>query len=178
MRPRVSSSIALHPLAAERTPTDTGVDARPHAARVRPVPGRIAQPDALAVRRGRAVPTPPLGMSWRPGAAAIGLAIVMALSGALAVGIGIGIGIGIGEPAAVGTNSIVPSHLGPGYPPHHGLAGPSRVAPSPASWLGYPPHYGLAGPSQVGPSAAPIGIGAGYPPHYGLAGPSQIDDGN
>ena len=172
MRPRVSSSIALHPLAADRTPTENDVDASRPGARVRPVPGPVAQPDALAMRRTLAVTTPPLSMRWRPGAAAIGLAIVMALSGALAVG------LGIGERGAVGTSSIVPSHLGPGYPPHHGLAGPSRVGPSVASWLGYPPHYGLAGPSRVGPSAAPIGIGAGYPPHYGLAGPSQIDDGS
>ena len=172
MRRHFSSSIAYHPRAAERTPMEHDVDAPSGAAQFRLVSRLIEHPTALDVRRTRAVPTPLLGMSWRPEAAAIGLAIVMALSGVLAVG------LGIGERIDLDTASIGRSHLGPGYPPHHGLAGPSRGRASAAAWVGYPPHYGLAGPSQVGPSAMliGIGIGAGYPPHYGLAGPSQVDD--
>ena len=42
---------------------------------------------------------------------------------------------------------------------------------------GYPPHYGLAGPSRIGSTSAALSIGAGYPPHYGLAGPSQAEAG-
>jgi hypothetical protein len=130
---------------------------------MRPVPA-FAHPKDLAVRRTDAAPTARLRPNWRSVAVAVGLTAV-ALSIALAVTFG------------RGQSTIVRPHLGPGYPEHHGLAGPSQVGPSVGSWLGYPPHFGLAGPSQVGPTAVPIGIGAGYPPHYGLAGPSHVDDG-
>lgn len=82
--------------------------------------------------------------------------------------------------AAQDSGAIARSRLTDGYPPHYGLAGPSRVGTtSAASGIGegYPPHYGLAGPSGVGTTGAASGIGAGYPPHYGLAGPSQAEAG-
>ena len=90
--------------------------------------------------------------------------------------------ISFDSPTAVAHDpgTIVRSHLADGYPPHYGLAGPSRVGTTSAAigmGAGYPPHYGLAGPSRIGSTSAAIGIGAGYPPHYGLAGPSQAEAG-
>jgi hypothetical protein len=156
---------------AERRQGSTKMDERRNAARFRELPAFIAHPEEVDLGRTHAAPTARLSTSRTPVALGIGLVIVAALSVALAVG------LGRGQRIAEGTGSIVPSHLGAGYPAHHGLAGPSRLGPSAESWLGYPPHFGLAGPSRVGTTAAPIGIGAGYPPHYGLAGPSHVDDG-
>jgi hypothetical protein len=122
------------------------MDVRRNAARFRDIPALIAHPTGPDLRRARVAPTPTLHTSWLRVALGIGLAIVVALSVAMAVN----------------------------------LERDQRIAdaPSAGSWLGYPPHFGLAGPSRVGPSVVPIGIGAGYPPHYGLAGPSHVDDGS
>lgn len=148
----------------------TKVDERRNAARFLGIPALLAHPRNLAVNRTHAAPAGRLRTGLLSVAVVIGLVIVVASSVDLAVS------FGRGQPV-VGTTTIQ-SHLGPGYPEHHGLAGPSRVGPSAGSWLGYPPHFGLAGPSRVKSGAVPIGIGAGYPAHYGLAGPSQVDDGS
>ena len=148
----------------------TKVDERRNAARFLGIPALLAHPRNLAVSRTHAAPAGRLRTGLLSVAVVIGLVIVVASSVDLAVS------FGRGQPV-VGTTTIQ-SHLGPGYPEHHGLAGPSRVGPSAGSWLGYPPHFGLAGPSRVKSGAVPIGIGAGYPAHYGLAGPSQVDDGS
>lgn len=147
----------------------TNVDERRNAARFLGIPALLAHPRNLAVNRTHAAPAGRLRTGLLSVAVVIGLVIVVASSVDLAVS------FGRGQPV-VGTSAIVQSHLGPGYPEHHGLAGPSRVGPSAGSWLGYPPHFGLAGPSRVKSGAVPIGIGAGYPAHYGLAGPSHVDD--
>jgi hypothetical protein len=144
------------------------MDVRRNAARFRDIPALIAHPTGPDLRRARVAPTPTLHTSWLRVALGIGLAIVVALSVAMAVN--------LERDQRIADAPSAGSWLG--YPPHFGLAGPSRVGPSAKSWLGYPPHFGLAGPSRVGPSVVPIGIGAGYPPHYGLAGPSHVDDGS
>ena len=149
----------------------TKVDERRNAARFLGIPALLAHPRNLAVNRTHAAPAGRLRTGLLSVAVVIGLVIVVASSVDLAVS------FGRGQPVVV-TSTIVQSHFGPGYPEHHGLAGPSRVGPSAGSWLGYPPHFGLAGPSRVKSGAVPIGIGAGYPAHYGLAGPSQVDDGS
>ncbi len=147
------------------------MDERRNAARFPAIPALIAHPRRLAGRGTGARPAARLQSSWQFIGAAMGLVIVVGLSVALASGF-------IPRQAtAVGASTIVPSHVGSGYPGHYGLAGPSRVGSTAASWLGYPPHFGLAGPSQVEPIAMPTGIGAGYPAHYGLAGPSDLDGG-
>ena len=148
----------------------TKVDERRNAARFLGIPALLAHPRNLAVSRTHAAPAGRLRTGLLSVAVVIGLVIVVASSVDMAVS------FGRGQPV-VGTITSQ-SHLGPGYPEHHGLAGPSRVGPSAGSWLGYPPHFGLAGPSRVKSGAVPIGIGAGYPAHYGLAGPSQVDDGS
>ncbi|MFL5641968.1 MAG: hypothetical protein ACJ771_06470 [Chloroflexota bacterium] len=61
--------------------------------------------------------------------------------------------------------------LGPGYPPHYGLAGPSRVVRGDYPMGGAPAHGGLAGPSGVVRGDYPMG---GAPAHGGLAGPSGV----
>jgi hypothetical protein len=148
----------------------TKVDERRNAARFLGIPALLAHPRNLAVSRTHAAPAGRLRTGLLSVAVLIGLVIVVASSVDLAVS------VGGAQPIAAGTSTIVQSHLGPGYPEHHGLAGPSRVGPSAGSWLGYPPHFGLAGPSRA-KSGAVLGIGVGYPPHYGLAGPSHVDDG-
>ena len=119
----------------------TKVDERRNAARFLGIPALLAHPRNLAVNRTHAAPAGRLRTGLLSVAVVIGLVIVVAPSVDLAVS------FGRGQPV-VGTTTIQ-SHLGPGYPEHHGLAGPSRVGPSAGSWLGYPPHFGLAGPSQV-----------------------------
>jgi hypothetical protein len=146
----------------------TKVDERRNAARFLGIPALLAHPRNLSVSRTHVAPAG-RRTSLLSVAVVIGLVIVVASSVDLAVS------FGRGQPV-VGTSAIVQSHLGPGYPEHHGLAGPSRVGTSAESWLGYPPHFGLAGPSRA-KSGAVLGIGVGYPPHYGLAGPSHVDDG-
>ena len=141
---------------------------RRNAARLRDLPGSVAPPRDLAGRRPHLPPGARLRTIWLSAAVGVGLVLVVAQSVDLAVD------LGRGEGAAVEASAIVRSHLGSGYPGHHGLAGPSQVGPSAGSWLGYPPHFGLAGPSRVTPAAAPLGVGSGYPPHHGLAGPSQV----
>jgi hypothetical protein len=146
------------------------MDERRNAAQFRGVPAVIAHPEDLDLGRTHAARPARLPTSRITVALGIGL-VIAALSVAIAVG------LGRGQRVAEGTDTIVRSHLGAGYPAHYGLAGPSRVGPNAWSWIGYPPHYGLAGPSRLGTTAVRIGIGAGYPPHYGLAGPSQLDEG-
>ena len=146
----------------------TKVDERRNAARFLGIPALLAHPRNLSVSRTHVEPAGRLRTGLLSVAVVIGLVIVVASSVDLAVS------VGRGQPV-VGTSTI--QHLGPGYPAHHGLAGPSRVGTSAESWLGYPPHFGLAGPSRVKSGAVPIGIGEGYPAHYGLAGPSHVDDG-
>ena len=122
------------------------MDDRANAARFRRTSSLIAHPKDLALRRPRrtrGAAAHELGTSWLSVAVGIGLVTVVALSVALAVS------FGRDQRIAFGTSTIVRSHLGSGYPEHHGLAGPSRVGQSAGSWLGYPPHYGLAGPSHV-----------------------------
>jgi hypothetical protein len=143
------------------------MDERRNAARFLGIPALITHPWDLAGRRTGAEPAARLRTTWL--FVAVGLGLVMAVA--------LAINFTRVEPTAVAASTILPSHLGSGYPEHYGLAGPSKVGPGPGSWLGYPPHFGLAGPSGVGPITVPIGIGAGYPPHYGLAGPSHVDDG-
>ena len=146
---------------------------RRNAARLRGTPAFVAHPEDLDLGRTHAARPARLPTSRMTVALAIGLLIVVTLSVALAVT------FGRGQRIAEGTGTIVRSHLGAGYPPHHGLAGPSQVgtiAVPISIGQGYPPHYGLAGPSQLGATPVPIGIGPGYPPHYGLAGPSQVDE--
>jgi hypothetical protein len=147
------------------------MDERRNAARFRGVPAVIARPGDLGLGRTHAARPARLPTSRIPVALGIGLVIAAALSIAIAVG------LGRGQRMAEETGTIVQSHLGAGYPAHHGLAGPSWVGPNAWSWIGYPPHFGLAGQSQLGTTAVRIDIGAGYPPHYGLAGPSQVDEG-
>ena len=119
----------------------TKVDERRNAARFLGIPALLAHPRNLAVNRTHAAPAGRLRTGLLSVAVVIGLVIVVAPSVDLAVS------FGRGQPV-VGTTTIQ-SHLGPGYPEHHGLAGPSRVGPSAGSWLGYPPHFGLAGPSRT-----------------------------
>ena len=150
---------------------NTKMDVRRDAARFRDIPALVPPPPELDVRSTHVGGAPALQTSWLRVAVGIGLVVLVALSVAMAVSLERGRRIAAGPSAG--------SWLG--YPPHFGLAGPSRVGPSAGPigiGAGYPPHYGLAGPSRVGPSAGPIGIGAGYPPHYGLAGPSRVDDGS
>ena len=82
--------------------------------------------------------------------------IVVAFVGALALGVALATRA-ISFDSLMSTSSqdaIVQVHagFGPGYPPHYGLAGPSRVVRGDDPMRGYPPHYGLAGPSRVGSS--------------------------
>ena len=142
---------------------------RRNATRIRDLPSLIEHPKRPTVGRSAAAPAARLLTRVAVG---LGLVFVVALSVDLAVS------LGNGQPIAAQATTIVRSHLGPGYPAHHGLAGPSRVGASGGLWVGYPPHFGLAGPSRVGSPAAPIGIGEGYPPHNGLAGPSHLGDGS
>ena len=142
------------------------MDERRTAARFRGVPAVIAHPEDLG--RTHAARPARLPTSRTTVALGIGLVIVAALSVALTVS------LGRGQRISEGTGTIVRSHLGAGYPAHHGLAGPSWIGPNAWSGIGYPPHYGLAGPSRVGPTARSW---LGYPPHYGLAGPSRVDNG-
>jgi hypothetical protein len=144
---------------------------RRNAARFRELPALVPGAKDLAPRPTQLAPAARLRAAWLSATVGIGLVIVVSLTVDLALN------IGRDQRTAVGTSTTFRSHLGPGYPEHHGLAGPSRVGTNAGSWLGYPPHFGLAGPSQVRPTAVSIGIGAGYPPHYGLAGPSHVDDG-
>ena len=117
------------------------MDERRNAARFQDMPGLIGHPKDLVVRRPYAAPVARLRTSWRSVGVGIGLVSIVALSVVLAVGFERDQRL-----AETGTTS---SHLGSGYPPHYGLAGPSQLEPSARSWLGYPPHYGLAGPSQL-----------------------------
>jgi hypothetical protein len=146
------------------------MDERRNAARFRGMPALIAPAEGLDLGRTHAARLTRVPTSRIAVAIASGLVIVAVLSIALAVG------LGGGQRSAAATATIDRSHLGAGYPAHHGLAGPSRLGPSAWSWLGYPPHFGIAGPSGVGTASA-IGIGSGYPPHNGLAGPSDVDEG-
>ena len=68
-------------------------------------------------------------------------------------------------------DAIVQPGIGPNYPAHYGLAGPSGILHVDAPTGGVPAHGGLAGPSGVVPADAPMG---GVPAHGGLAGPSGV----
>jgi len=99
--------------------------------------------------------------------------VVVAFAGALALGIALATRTIGFDPLTSSSSQDAQVHpgLGPDYPPHYGLAGPSAVARGNYPMGGYPPHYGLAGPSGVVRGGYPMG---GYPPHYGLAGPSRV----
>src|SRR5688500_7634937 len=93
----------------------TKVDERRNAARFLGIPALLAHPRNLAVSRTHAAPAGRLRTGLLSVAVVIGLVIVVASSVDLAVS------FGRGQPV-VGTIRIQ-SHLGPGYPEHHGLAG-------------------------------------------------------
>jgi len=101
--------------------------------------------------------------------------IVVAFVGALALGVALATrAISFDSPTTSSSEASLIRLQGvvPGYPPHYGLAGPSRVGPNARSWIGYPPHYGLAGPSGVVRGVYPMG---GAPVPGGLAGPSTVE---
>jgi hypothetical protein len=101
--------------------------------------------------------------------------IVVAIVGALALGVALATrAISFDALTTTSTqDALVRVHprLGPGYPPHYGLAGPSGVVRGDYPMGGAPAHGGLAGPSGVVRGDYPIG---GAPAHGGLAGPSGV----
>ena len=103
------------------------------------------------------------------------IVIAVAFVGALALGVAL-------ATRAIGFDSLttdssqdalvrVHPGYGPGYPPHYGLAGPSRVVRGDHPMGGAPAHGGLAGSSGVVRGDHPMG---GAPAHGGLAGPSGV----
>jgi hypothetical protein len=82
--------------------------------------------------------------------------IVVAFVGALALGIALATRAISFDSLTITTSqdALVPVHggLGPDYPPHYGLAGPSGVVHGAYPMGGAPVPGGLAGPSGVGSS--------------------------
>jgi hypothetical protein len=101
--------------------------------------------------------------------------IVVAIVGALALGVALATRAISFDPLTITStqDALVRVHpgIGPGYPPHYGLAGPSGVVRGDYPMGGAPAHGGLAGPSGVVRSDYPMG---GAPAHGGLAGPSGV----
>ena len=102
--------------------------------------------------------------------------IVVAFVGALALGVALATRAISLDPLTTSSSQASLIRLQgvvPGYPPHYGLAGPSRVVHGNYPIGGAPVHGGLAGPSRV--VQGPMG---GAPVHGGLAGPSTVDASN
>ena len=90
----------------------------------------------------------------RPSRILIGV-IVVAFVGALALGVALATRAISFDPLTTGSSQASLIRLQgsvPGYPPHYGLAGPSRVVQGDYPMGGAPVHGGLAGPSAVGSS--------------------------
>jgi hypothetical protein len=117
----------------------------------------------------RTRPAPRLGV--------LGAAIVAVIAVAV-------IGVGVWSQAGSIRDVTIDSQgYGVGYPPHGGLAGPSRALSAVDGASHYAPGYPLSG-GLAGPSRALSAVDAanhyarGYPLSGGLAGPSRLDSGD
>lgn len=80
--------------------------------------------------------------------------MAVALVGALVLGVALATrAISFGSLTTTSSQgALVQRGIGPDYPPHYGLAGPSSVVRVEAPMGGVPAHGGLAGPSGVNSS--------------------------
>jgi hypothetical protein len=101
--------------------------------------------------------------------------VVVAIVGALTLGVALATRtINVDPLTTTSTQDAivrVDPALGPGYPAHYGLAGPSGVVRAGYPMGGAPVPGGLAGPSGVVRAGYPMG---GAPVPGGLAGPSGV----